>query len=152
MICEPKKNRPVKVVKTILLLLILPLLSGCENERFNNNNPYIPNFGFSVQFDMALPAYSQLQYPSNSYFYGGPDGGVRGLIIFNTGSGYHAYDAACPNQSLSSCSAMGINGIYAHCPCDDANYSLFTGEASGQEYPMKQYRVSQSGTVLTVYN
>ncbi|RZJ30241.1 MAG: hypothetical protein EOO48_05440 [Flavobacterium sp.] len=139
-------------MKKLLLLLVLPLFLGCQNESFNNNNPYIPNYPFSVQLDMALPAYSQLQYVSNAYFYGGADGGVRGIIIFNTGSGYNAYDAACPNQELSACSTMGINGIYAHCPCDDANYSLFSGQAPGKQYPMKQYRVSKSGTLLTIYN
>jgi hypothetical protein len=27
--------------------------------------------------------------------------GARGIIVFNTGSGYNAFDAACPNQAIS---------------------------------------------------
>jgi hypothetical protein len=49
---------------------------------------------------------------------------------------------------------MSINGIMAHCNCDDADYSLFTGQTDepGHEYPMKPYRVSKNGSVLTIYN
>lgn len=138
--------------KYILFLLFLPLTFGCSGDNFNNHNPYIPNYNFSFDLDMNLPAYSQLQYPSNAYYYSGANAGVKGVIIFNTGSGYNAFDAACPNQELSSCERMGINGINAVCTCDSAAYSLFTGQSPGQEYPMKQYRVEVNGTVLRVYN
>ena len=141
------------VMKKILMITLLAAFAfGCDSENFNNHNPYIPNYSFTVQLDMALPAYSQLQFPSNAIVFNGAGAGVRGIIVFNTGSGYNAFDRACPNQALADCSTMGINGIYAHCPCDDMDYSLFTGQASGAQYPMKQYRVSKNGTVLTVYN
>ena len=55
---------------------------------------------------MNLPAYSNLQYVSNGIYYSGA--GVKGFVVFNTGSGYNAFDAACPNQALSSCSTMTI--------------------------------------------
>jgi hypothetical protein len=41
---------------------------------------------------MNLPAYSNLQYASNAIYY--PGVGARGIIVFNTGSGYNAFDAA----------------------------------------------------------
>jgi nitrite reductase/ring-hydroxylating ferredoxin subunit len=140
--------------KLIILLLMMPLAFGCSSDHMNNKNPYIPNYNFSVQLDMALPLYSQLQFPSNAVYYNGVDAGVRGLIVFNTGSGYVAFDRACPNQALGNCSTMTIDGIMAVCPCDDAEYSLFTGQTQeeGHVYPMKQYRVQQGGSVLTVYN
>jgi nitrite reductase/ring-hydroxylating ferredoxin subunit len=141
-------------MKKILVLLFVALFLACNSDSFNNHNPYIPNFPFQTQIDMALPAYSQLQFPSNAVYYNDGNSGVRGLIIFNTGSSYNAFDAACPNQDLGSCSTMSINGIYAHCNCDEADYSLFTGQTSsaGHPYPMKQYRVSRNGTLLTIYN
>jgi nitrite reductase/ring-hydroxylating ferredoxin subunit len=64
---------------------------------------------------------------------------------------YTAFDAACPNQALTSCTAMTIDGINAVCSCDKVSYNLFTGQG-GQEYPMKQYRVEYSGGVVHVYN
>ena len=130
--------------------MLLPLFSACDKEGFNNRNPYIPNYSFSEEINMSLPAYSNLQFPSNGIYY--PGGGALGLIIFNTGSSYVAYDAACPNQDITSCSMMQIDGINAVCDCDSAEYSLFTGQSPGMQYPMKQYRVQISGNVLTVYN
>jgi nitrite reductase/ring-hydroxylating ferredoxin subunit len=135
--------------KLLLLFLILPFLINCSDNDFNNKNPYLPNYSFTVDINMNLPAYSPLLYPSNAIYYAGV--GVKGIIIFNTGSGYNAFDAACPNQALSSCSVMTIKGINALCPCDNKEYSLFTGQG-GLEYPLKQYRVEINGNVLRVYN
>ena len=135
--------------KLLLLFLALPLLFNCSDNDFNNKNPNIPNYNFTVDINMNLPAYSSLLYPSNAVYYSGV--GVKGIIIFNTGSGYNAFDAACPNQALSSCSTMTIKGINSVCPCDNKEYSLFTGQG-GLQYPLKQYRVEVNGNVLRVYN
>ncbi|MFI0491267.1 Rieske (2Fe-2S) protein [Flavobacterium sp.] len=135
--------------KYFLLLITFPLFFGCSPTNFNNNNPYIPNYGFSLNINMDLPSYSSLLYPSNAVFYAGQ--GVRGLIIFNTGSGYNAFDGACPNQALGACSTMTIKGINAVCPCDSKEYSLFTGQG-GLQYPLKQYRVEVNGNTLRIYN
>jgi nitrite reductase/ring-hydroxylating ferredoxin subunit len=84
------------------------------------------------------------------YIYGQ---GVRGIIVFNnSGKDYSAFDAACPNQALSSCSTMTIKGINAICACDNAEYSLFSGQSAGKQYPLKQYRVEVNGNMLHVYN
>ncbi|MDD5149838.1 MAG: hypothetical protein PHC28_05070 [Flavobacterium sp.] len=136
--------------KYFLLLIVIPMFSGCTPNNFNNNNPYLPNYTFTVDINMSLPSYSILQYASNAIYY--PNQGVRGLFIFNTGSGYNAFDAACPNQALSACSTMTIKGINALCSCDSAEYSLFTGQCAGKQYPLKQYRVEVNGNVLRVYN
>jgi nitrite reductase/ring-hydroxylating ferredoxin subunit len=136
--------------KHILLLFLLTLFYSCSDNDFNNNNPYIPNYTVALEINMNLPAYSKLLYVSNSIYYAGQ--GARGIIVFNTGSGYNAFDAACPNQAIISCSTMTINGINAICACDDASYNLFTGLATGKKYPMKQYRVEVNGNVLRVYN
>ena len=136
--------------KYLLILLITAFFGSCDDDNLNNRNPYIPNYSFSEEINMNLPSYSQLQFPSNAIYYGG--GGARGLIVFNTGNSYVAYDAACPNQELSSCSTMTINGINAVCPCDSASYSLFTGQSQGLQYPLKQYRVEVNGSILRVYN
>ena len=135
--------------KYLLVFFIIALFLGCSPTNFNNQNPYIANYNFTLNINMNLPLYSNLQYPSNAVYYAGK--GVKGLIIFNTGSGYNVFDAACPNQNVSSCSTMTINGIEAVCPCDGKTYSLFTGQGSLQ-YPMKQYRVAVNGNVLHIYN
>ncbi|MGO4820352.1 MULTISPECIES: Rieske (2Fe-2S) protein [unclassified Flavobacterium] len=135
--------------KYIFLTLVSMLFISCSNSDFNNKNPYIPNYSFTVDLNMNLPAYSNLKYASNAVFYAGV--GAKGIYVFNTGSGYNAFDAACPNQVISSCSTMTLKGINVVCPCDDTEYSLFTGQGKLQ-YPLKQYRVEVNGNVLRVYN
>ena len=135
--------------KILLLFVVIPFFFSCSDSGFHNTNPFVPNYTFTVDINMNLPAYSNLKYVSNAVYYTGV--GARGIIVFNTGSGYNAFDAACPNQALSSCSTMTINGINAVCGCDSKEYSLFTGQGKLQ-YPLKQYRVQVNGNVLRVYN
>lgn len=137
--------------KIIALLLILPFAFGCDGGSINNNNPNIPNYPVNLQINMNLPGYSNLQFPSNHIV--DYSQGARGIVVFNTGSGYVAFDLACPNQPFASCSSpMSINGIEAICDCDDTVYNLFTGQSPGQDYPLKQYRVNINGTTLVVTN
>lgn len=139
--------------KIIALLLILPFAFGCDAGSINNRNPNIPNYRVNVQINMSLPAYSNLQFPSNHITFYGLESGARGIVIFNTGSGYAAFDLACPNQPFTECTnAMTISGIEATCDCDGTVYNLFTGQSPGQDYPMKQYRVSVNGNTLVVTN
>ncbi|WP_163408818.1 Rieske (2Fe-2S) protein [Flavobacterium ajazii] len=135
--------------KIWLLILFISVLFSCSDNEINNKNPYIPNYTVNFTIDMNLPAYSNLKYVSNGVIISGY--GAKGVIIFNAGNGYNAFDAACPNQALTSCTAMTIEGINAVCSCDDAEYSLFSG-LGGKEYPLKQYRVEVSGSVIHVYN
>ncbi|MCC9063091.1 Rieske (2Fe-2S) protein [Flavobacterium piscisymbiosum] len=132
-----------------LLIVFVSVLISCSDNGVSNKNPNIPSYPVNLTVDMNLPAYSNLKFPSNGVIV--PNYGAKGIIIFNTGSGYNAFDAACPNQAVTSCIAMTINGINAVCSCDKTEYSLFTG-LGGKEYPLKQYRVEVSGTIIHVYN
>ena len=137
--------------KLLLLFVVTPFLLSCSNNGFDNNNPYLPNYNVNIQIDLNLPQYSNLKFVSNAIFI--PNNGIRGVFIFNTGSGYNAFDAACPNQTPSNCSTMTIKGINVICPCDNQEYGLFTGQAQGvAEYPLKQYRVEINGTIIRIYN
>ncbi len=138
--------------KYFILLISFSMLFGCSTNS-NNNNPYIPNYTVNVEINLNLPQYSDLKFVSNAVYI--PNQGARGIIVFNTSGNntFNAFDAACPNQALSSCSTMTIKGgIMALCACDNAEYSLFTGQATGKEYPLKQYRVEVNGNLLRVYN
>lgn len=137
--------------KYILLLMASLFFMGCSDNENSNKNPYIPNRTFSVELNLNLPLYLNLKSPGNGIYYS--DAGEKGIIVFNTGNGYNAYDAACPNQEISSCSTMTIKGINALCACDSREYNLFTGQGDGTvTYPMKQYRVQLTGDLLRIYN
>ena len=134
------------------------MLFGCSTNSTSNNNPYLPNYTVNLDINMSLPQYSDLKFVSNGVYVVGQ--GVRGVFVFNTGSGYVAFDAACPNQALSSCSTMTFKKIDDQridrtnvvCACDNAEYSLFSGQSAGKQYPLKQYRVEVNGNLLRVYN
>jgi nitrite reductase/ring-hydroxylating ferredoxin subunit len=136
--------------KIIVALLFIAITLGCESGRINNNNPFLPVFPVDLSINLNLPQYSNLQFASN--FVVDYSQGVRGIVIFNTGSGFTAFDIACPNQDLSTCSTMIFSGINGTCPCDDAIYSLFNGISAGKQYPMRQYRTQVSGNTIVVFN
>ncbi|REH00141.1 hypothetical protein [Flavobacterium aquicola] len=138
--------------KYILLLIISLFFLGCSDNENSNKNPYIPNYTFSVDLNLNLPLYANLKSPGNGIYYS--DAGVKGIFVFNTGTGYNAFDAACPNQEISSCSTMTLKGINALCACDSKEYNLFTGQGTtAVTYPMKQYLVQVvSETLVRVYN
>jgi nitrite reductase/ring-hydroxylating ferredoxin subunit len=140
--------------KIVLLSFICSFFFGCESERFNNFNPYIPNVRFDTTIDTNLPQYSELLFTGRSVFITTNNAGLNGVILFYTGTGFNAFEATCPNQPISSCSIMTVNNSeIATCPCDDEDYLLFTGEGlNGQEYPLKRYRTEVNGTLVRIYN
>lgn len=141
-------------MKKILAFFLFGALLAChkDDSSINDNNPYLPSYSVNKTINIGLPAFSNLQFAGNSVFVSGADAGIRGIIVFNTGSGFTAFDAACPNQALSSCSTMQISGAMAICPCDDKEYSLFYGTSQGMTYPMRRYNVEVNGNNLTIFN
>lgn len=124
---------------------------GCSKDNQNNNNPFLPNYPVNELVDTNLPSYSALKFTGNYATITHQGAGIRGIVVFNSGSGILAYDMACPNQALTDCSTLTINGINAICPCDNVSYSLFTGQG-GLQYPLKSYRTEINGDVIRVYN
>lgn len=135
-----------------IILLVLLFAFSCDEDSTSSNNPNIPNYSFSLEINLNLPSNSSLQFASNHIT--NLSVGARGIVVFNTGSGYVAFDLACPNQSFEECTApMTINGIEASCDCDESTYSLFSGQGNEDlEYALKQYNVEVSGNIITVYN
>jgi nitrite reductase/ring-hydroxylating ferredoxin subunit len=138
--------------KILSLILISTFILSCSKDKFNNNNPFLPNYSFSIDINTNLPTYSTLKFTGNAIKAYPLNGPSRGVIVFNTGSSIIAFDGACPNQDLSSCSTLTVSGSNANCPCSSENYNLFTGQSQGKEYPLKQYRVEVNGDIIRVYN
>lgn len=140
--------------RILILLTILSLFTGCDGDSINYRNPNLPNYPVNLSINTSLPQYSGLQFPSNHIV--DFSQGVAGIVIFNTGSGYMAYDLACPNQAYGTActTAMSIDGIQAKCNCNTSEnpYSLFSGQSPGQPYTMKPYRVDINGGNLVITN
>ena len=138
--------------KIFLIAIIATLTISCSKDKSNNDNPYLPNYGFNVEINRSLPLYSNLQFAGNAIKVNISGAGNRGLIVINTGSGILAFDGACPNQDLTSCSTLTLSGIEATCPCDSAVYNLYTGQSPGKPYLLKQYRTEVNGNIIRIYN
>jgi nitrite reductase/ring-hydroxylating ferredoxin subunit len=137
--------------KYILLLITLSFIMGCSSDEFSNNNKYLPNYNFQVKVDTNLPLYNQLKFTGNSIVVSTAGAGINGIIVTNTGTGYTAFEASCPNQPLTNCSMLSVNGIIATCPCDNVEYFLYTGEAKTPvQYPLKPYRIQQASESLLI--
>lgn len=139
--------------KILLLVAIIGLTTGCDKDKGDGGNPYLPNYAFSVDINRNLPLYSKLQFVGDPVTVNITGAGIRGLIVMNVGGGgYVAFDRACPNQDLAACSTLTLDGIQAVCPCDDARYNLFTGVGSSGPYPLKQYRTEVNGNIIRIFN
>lgn len=136
-----------------MTLLLFTFLISCESDSRRERNPFVPNYPFSITIDMELPMYNALLYPSNAILVNVIGAGANGIIIFNAGGTYRVYEANCPNQYISNCSRLEIEGIKAICPCDELEYSLFTGVPTGEgQYTLIPYRIEQYGNTLRVSN
>ncbi len=140
------------------LFLIAVLLFSCSNDNADRN-PYLAEIGFRFDINLNLPLYSPLTNTGNAVFIGVQGTGIRGVFVMNTGFDvYRAFEASCPNHPPNECSTMVLNSQTAVCPCDDYEYSLFTGQMlnrpddGNQYYNMLEYRASKSGSVVVISN
>lgn len=137
-----------------LFLLFFTFLTGCSSDDEIRQNPYLPHLSFSVNFDLSLPEYNQLNFPGNKYVT--RNYGINGIVIYNlNNSQYLAYELTDPNHPPQACSALVVDGIEAFCSCGDGNrYSIVTGQQIGGtgEYSLKPYRAVRTGSVLQVSN
>lgn len=139
------------------LWLLSPLffiLFGCSSDDDLRQNPYLPNLNFSVQFDLSLPEYNQLNFPGNKFIT--RNYGINGIVIYNLNNDqYLAYELTDPNHPPQACSVLVVNAAEASCTCGDGNkYTIVTGEptAGAGEYSLKPYRAVRTGNVLEISN
>lgn len=132
-------------MKKLIVLITFTLLSlSCSSDSVRYKNPFIPDYAFSITIDANLPSYSKLLSAVNPLYIFDGTSGANGIIVMKiSDTDYRAWEANCPNQYITACSRMLINGLNAKCPCDDIEYNLFNGVGlNGEgEYTMKPYRV-----------
>lgn len=145
-------------VNYLIINLFLLALMGCTATS-TNRNPFLQEVGFRFDINLNLPLYTNLNNPGNPVYIGNNGVGIRGVFIINTGFGvFRVFEAACPNNVPSSCSTMEMDGTVARCPCDDTEYSLFTGQLlnrpddGNRYYDMLEYRANASGNVVIISN
>lgn len=85
------------------------------------------------------------------------NGGVAGIIIYNTGFGYRAYDRCSTVNPEERCSVIldpDGGGSIALDTCSGGKFDLRTGVAAKApaKWPLKEYRVTNAGGILNVFN
>ncbi|MBA5792995.1 hypothetical protein H1R17_06010 [Flavobacterium sp. xlx-214] len=136
----------------VLFLCLSAFLVSCSKDEWDNRNPYLPEIAVNVPINTTLGLYNKLQYAGNAVYISGY--GINGFFVINTGTGFRAFEATCANHEISSCSRLTLDGVEAKCSCTDGLvYNLFLGlPTTDAQYPLKEYRVTQNGSMLTVYN
>ena len=141
-------------MKKIILLLIVSILLGCKKDTIKRN-PYLPEARFSVTINTNLALYNKLKTPLTPVVITKEGVGLKGIIVINTGSGFLAWERACPHIPITNCSTMELDGgLIATCPCDNVTYNLVNGNptSGNSNQPLLNYSVSENGNILTIYN
>ena len=136
------------------LLILLILLSGCEDDDLRRENPFLLDLRFEAILNTNLPQYNLLNFPGNAVYYGGVAN--DGIIVANTGAGIVAWDASDPNQVPRGCTRIEIQGLIGETSCQPSNkYSLADGqplEDGDLQFGLYNYRVEEIGTTIRVFN
>ncbi|GIZ16096.1 Rieske (2Fe-2S) protein [Capnocytophaga catalasegens] len=141
-------------MKKIILLLILSILLACKKDTIRRN-PYLPEARFSITINTNLALYNKLKTPLTPVVVPTEGVGLRGVIIINTGSGFLAWERACPHVPITDCSTLKSDGgIIVTCPCDNVTYNLVNGNptSGSSNYQLLNYNVSVNGNILTISN
>lgn len=141
-------------IKKAILLLFLTFLISCSNDDdVRYENPYLADINVALQINLALPEFSNLQFPGNKYVT--YNYGLNGIVVYCLNpSTYTAFELTDPNHVPQNCSRLTVTGIKAACDCDENEYEIISGQSTnGQmEFPLKPYRVEKVGNVLQITN
>ena len=138
-------------MRKLLLLLTIAIFYSCEK---NEVLDLLPTLSVNISIDRNLPQYIDLQTPSGWAY---TNGGLRGILVLNTGIGtppFKAFDRACPNDDCPA--PMNFDGsLKMKCTCDDSEYSIIDGspQTSGHKQFAREYKVNvSSGSILNIRN
>jgi nitrite reductase/ring-hydroxylating ferredoxin subunit len=130
----------------IFVLLILSV--GCMKD-----NSGIPNVIIDIPpISLQNPEYSRLLSPGASAFL---EGGIAGIVVYNTGNGYVAYDRCSTVNPEKRCAVeLDETGLNLIDPCSGGKFDLATGFTSKapSKHALKRYHVTVSGAILYIRN
>lgn len=142
------------IASTLLIFSLLKILTSCGNRE--ETTSCFPNQSISVQINLSLPAYYQLQNIGGWIYISEQQSGTKGLIITKTSSGFKIYDRNAPHICPDTNTTLEVEGgTLVICKKDNAKWFLNSGApAEISPYPLKQYFYSfnASTNVLNIYN
>ena len=145
------KKLDVIIMQKFFLLLAFALFFSCEK---NETNDVLPDVFVDETINLNLSQYINLQTPSGFAY---TNGGIKGIVVQNTGVGnppYKAFDRACPNNDCAA--PMNFDGsLKLKCPCDNSEYSIIDGspQTAGNSHFAREYKVIVlSSSTLNIRN
>lgn len=131
-------------VRCIILLLTMAFLSSC----FKGGCNVIPDVAFRTNINRAS---HQNAFSPGNYAYA--TGGVRGVIVYNTGNGMIAFDRCSTVNPGQKNQVKVINGVEVVDEASGAKWLLKNGSPTHiAECALRIYRVSGSGDLTYVSN
>ena len=145
-------------MKYLVTLLFVVIFCSCQDD-ISNRNPFLQEVSFRFELNLNLPLYNNLSNIGNPVFVNNAGVGTRGAFVMRTSfDTFFAFEASCPNHVPNECSTMFIEGQNVICPCEDFEYSLFTGEHlnrpedGSRSFDLLFYRTVQSGNTVIISN
>ena len=152
-------------IRFFLVFLLLPIfLNSCNKDK----NDVIPYTYVSFTLNLDDPEFVNLNSTfgsvivnssTNNWKYSGGFNN-NGIIIFNGGGQFYAYDRTCPYDyainNINNARVNIVDLIYAECPICKTRYVLAnfgnpTSDTIGR-YPLKNYRTTIYGNSVIVSN
>ncbi len=137
-------------MKNIFIAILFLAFASCSDDNIDSNR-FLPNVSVNESINLNLPQYANLHIPGGFAY---AEGGIRGLVIYYSGTGYVAFDRACPHIELQSCSTMDVDdsGLFMVCPCDGERFQIINGapENSNIRYAARAYTVTVNGDILII--
>lgn len=135
--------------KWLVAILLLSTLS-CESVVEESPIPDVP-----VQVEVNLNDIDNVALKQiGGYIYA--NGGVRGIIVLRESTTtYRAFDRNCTFQPTDACAIVSFHssGFYMEDSCCGSTFDLSGFPTAGPaEFPLKEYKVSQSGDLLFITN
>jgi nitrite reductase/ring-hydroxylating ferredoxin subunit len=150
-----------KIAVFIFSIVCAIAVSSCTKAK----NDVIPDVYVNFVIDLADPEFVNLtaigsdtvNAKTNNWGSGAAGFDGNGIIIFNGGDAFYAFDRTCPHDYAVDGSSVKVNVDFtiAVCPKCGTTYSLSASgtPASGVgKYPLKNYRTSFDGRFVSVWN
>lgn len=127
-------------MKNIFFVFVLFFLFSCDDNQYND---LLPEKNVSVDINLSLPLYINLQTPGGwANTPSEVNYGFKGIFIYRSNSRYYAYERACPHKDLNACDPMTFDGTFLICPCDDTKFNFLNGGGSSDtSYRAREYHV-----------
>jgi nitrite reductase/ring-hydroxylating ferredoxin subunit len=151
----------LKITIFLIAVTFITTLLSCKKAK----NDVIPDVYVDFYIDLADPEFVNLTsigcdtVDARTNNWGTASAGYdgNGIIIFNTGDTFYAFDRTCPHDFAIDGSSIKVKADFtiAVCPKCGTTYSLSASgtPASGVgQYPLKNYKTSFDGRFVRVWN